>query len=231
MAPPATNVNPLAMKPAAPATKVNPLATAPATAATKANPLVKGPTDDMFTIVTPGKGDRVQQGRLVVMALQPKVGMTPVTELEFKWLDAPKTQPPYINTFAVDTQKLLKGYSIDQQVTRGHAGRWEVRARISGKAPPGPWSFPVRFHLFLTQPTQSRKKASPVQQTAPLPSTAVTPPSPVPQTSPLPPSSVTQAPAASGTTTQMGRSSSMVMPRGVEEQKQGEPSEEPEKKP
>ena len=135
MAPPATNVNPLAMKPTAPATKVNPLATAPATAATRANPLVKGPTDDMFTIVTPGKGDRVQQGRLVVMALQPKVGMTPVTELQFKWVDAPKSQPPYINTFAVDTQKLLKGYPIDQQVTRGHAGRWEVRARISGKAP------------------------------------------------------------------------------------------------
>jgi hypothetical protein len=219
------------MKPAAPATKVNPLATAPERAATKVNPLVKGPTDDMFTIVTPGKGDRVQQGRLVVMALPPKVGMTPVTELEFRWLDAPKTQPPYINTFAVDTQKLLNGYPVDQPVTRGHAGRWEVRARASGKAVPGPWSFPVQFHLFLTQPTQSQKKASPVQKTAPLPSTSITQPSPVPQTSPLPPSSVTQPPSQGSSTTQMRRSPSMVMPRGVEEKKPSETSEEPEKKP
>ena len=148
------------------------------------------------------------------MALQPKVGMTPVTELQFRWLDAPKTQPLH-QYLCRGYPKLLKGYPIDQQVTRGHAGRWEVRARTSGKTVPGPWSFPVQFQLFLTQPTQSQKKASPVQQTAPLPSTSVTPPSPVPQTSPLPPSSVTQAPAAS-TTTQMGRSSSMVMPRGVE---------------
>ena len=143
----------------------------------------------------PGMDDRVQQGKLIVAAKPPKVGMTPVTELQFKWVDAPKTQPPFVNTFAVDTPKLLKGYSVDEKVTRGHTGRWEVRARASGKAVPGPWSFPVQFNLFLTQPTQSQKKASPVQQTAPLPSTSVTQPSPVPQTSPLPPSSVTQAPA------------------------------------
>jgi hypothetical protein len=170
----------------------------------------------MFTITRPAWNDRVQQGNLIVAAKQPKIGMTPVTELEFKWLDAPKNQP-YENKFPVDTPKLLQGYPINQQVTRGHTGRWEVRARASGMAVPGPWSFPVQFNLFLTQPTQSRKKASPVQQTAPLPSTSVTQPSPVPQTSPLPPSSATQAPAQGGSApTQMRRSSSMIIPRGVE---------------
>jgi hypothetical protein len=225
---------PLPAKLSAPVKKVIPGARAPVSPpATKANPLVKGPSDDMFTITRPAWNDRVQQGNLIVAAKQPKIGMTPVTELEFKWLDAPKNQP-YVNKFPVDTPKLLQlqGYPINQQVTRGNAGRWEVRARISGKTPPGPWSFPVRFHLFLTQPTQSRKKASPVQQTAPLPSTSVTQPSPVPQTSPLPPSSATQAPAQGGSApTQMRRSSSMIIPRGVEENESVEPAPETEKKP
>ena len=57
---------PLPTKLGAPVTKVIPGTKAPPSpAATKANPLVKGPTDDMFTIVTPGKGDRVQQGKLI----------------------------------------------------------------------------------------------------------------------------------------------------------------------
>lgn len=223
---------PLPAKLSTPVTKVIPGTKAPPSpAATKVNPLVKGPTDDMFTITKPVWNDRVQQGNLIVAAKQPKIGMTPVTELEFKWLDAPKNQP-YVNKFPVDTPKLLKGYPINQQVTRGHDGRWEVRARISGKTPPGPWSFPVQFQLFLTQPTQSRKKASPVQQTAPLPSTSVTQPSPVPQTSPLPPSSAMQAPAQGGSApTQMRRSSSMIIPRGVEENESVEPAPETEKKP
>ena len=51
--------------------------------------------------------------------------MTPVTELQFKWVDAPKTQPPFINTFAVDTPTLLKGHTVDEKVTRGHTGRWK----------------------------------------------------------------------------------------------------------
>lgn len=186
-------------------------------AATRVNPLVRAPVPsiDMFTITKPTWNDHVQQGQLVVKATQPKAGMSSVTELEFKWLDAPPGQP-YINVFPVDTPKLLQGYQVPPPVTRGHVGRWEVRARTSGKAVPGPWSFPVQFRLFLTQPTQSQKQASPVQQTSPLPSSSVTPPSPIQQTVPLPPSSVNQAPAPSSATTQMRRSSSMLMPRGVE---------------
>ena len=160
--------------------------------------------------------DRVQQGHRVVAMTPPKVGMTPVTELQFRWLDAPKTQPPYINPCRrryPNTAKWLPDRSTGdarayRPVGSACADQWK------GGCPA--LELPRAVPLFLTQPTQSRKKkASPVQQTAPLPSTAVTPPSPVPQTSPLPPSSVTQAPAASSTT-QMRRSSSMVMPRGVE---------------
>lgn len=218
---------PLPTKLSAPPTKVNPLATAPATAATKANPLVKAPvpSDDMFTITKPTWNDRVQQGNLIVAAKQPKVGMTPVTQLEFKWLDAPKTQP-YVNAFSVDTAKLLQGYPIDQQVTRGHAGRWEVRARTSGKAVPGPWSFPVQFHLFLTQPTQSQKQSSPVPQSAPLPSSsAVQPPS---QES----SAATQM-IRPPTTPSQGSSgfSGMIRRRGVEEKESVDPAPDTEKKP
>ena len=190
-----------------------------APAATKLTPGVAAPviTPDMFTITRPSYGDRVVQGQLMVAAQQPKIGSTPVTELEFRWLDAPKNQP-YVNTFAVDTPKLLQGYPVAQAVTRGNVGRWEVRARASGKAVPGPWSLPVQFQLFLTQPTQSQQPPSPVQQIAPLPSSTVVQPSPVPQTAPPSSSSVMQAPSSSGsTTTQMRRSSSMVMPRGVDE--------------
>jgi hypothetical protein len=188
--------------------------TSPATA--RANSLTKAPvpSGDMFSIIRPANNDRVQQGQLVVKATPPKVGMTQVTQLEFRWLDAPPDKP-YVNPVIVDTTKLLQGYQVDPPVTRGHEGRWEVRARSSGKAVPGPWSFPVQFRLFLTQPTQSQKQASPVQ-TSPLPSSSVVQPSPVPPSAPAPPSSVMQAPAPSSATTQMRRSSSMIMPRGVD---------------
>jgi hypothetical protein len=132
-------------------------------------------TNDMFTITKPGENDRVVQGQMIVAAMQPKVGMTPVTELEFRWLDAPNNQP-YVNTFVVDTPKLLQGYPVDPRVTRGNVGRWEVRARISGQAVPGPWSLPVRFQLLLTQPTQSQPFMAP--QTTPLPSSSVVQPPP-----------------------------------------------------
>jgi hypothetical protein len=205
------------------------------------NPQAKSMTmtvqDDQFTITTPANGDRMQQGQVVVKATPPKVGMTQVTQLEFKWLDAPPNQP-HVNNIAVDTSSLLAGYPVPQQVTRGNAGRWEVRARASGKAVPGPWSFPVQFRLFLTQPTQSQKQASPVPQTSPLPSSSVVQPSPVPQTAPAPPSSVMQAPPSSGSaTTQMQRSSSMVIPRGVAKERLEQGNQkvdvpmEPEKKP
>jgi hypothetical protein len=155
--------------------------------------------------------------------------MTQVTQLEFRWLDAPPDKP-YVNPVIVDTTQLLQGYQVDPPVTRGHEGRWEVRARSSGKAVPGPWSFPVQFRLFLTQPTQSRKQTSPVQQTTPLPSSSVTAPSPVQQTAPLP-SSVMQAPAPSSAATQMQRSP--FMSRGVDKKggKEGNEPVETEKKP
>ena len=200
MIPPATNVTPHAMAPVPPATNVNPLAMAPATAAGKANPLAVSPvTDDMFTILKPVQNDRVVQGQLIVTAMQPKIGLTPVSELEFKWLDAPPSQP-FINVFAVETPKLLAGYPVAQAVTRGYAGRWEIRARASGKTPPGPWSLPVQFRLELVQPTQSQQQAPPMMQQAPLPSP-----------------SVMQAPAPSSATTPMRHSPSMIMPRGVDE--------------
>lgn len=185
------------------ATKVNPLTAAPV------------PTADMFTITNPVWNASVQQSQLVVAATKPKIGMTQVSELEFRWLDAPPDQP-YVNIFAIDTPLLLQGYQVPPPVTRGHTGRWEVRARASGKAVPGPWSFPVQFRLFLTQPTQSQRQTSPVQQTAPLPSSAVTQPSPIQQAAPLPPPSVMQAPPSSSAPAQMNRSSSMFTTRGVE---------------
>lgn len=185
-------------------------------AGTKRIPGVMGQTDDMFTITNPIRNAVVQQGQLFLKADPPKSGATQVTELEFKWLDAPANQPYAPNVFAVDTLKLLQGYQVDQAVTRGNAGRWEVRARTSGKAVPGPWSFPVQFKLFITQPTQSQKQTSPVQQTAPLPSSGVTPASPLQQTAPLPPSSVIQATPPSSAT-QMRRSPFMVTPRGIDE--------------
>ncbi len=181
-------------------------------ASTRVNPNYKAlvPSDDMFIIVTPAPNDRVQQGQVVVKVTPPKVGMTQVTQLEFAWLDAPPNQP-YVNNFAVDTNSLLQGYPVPQQVTRGNSGRWKVRARASGKAVPGPWSFPVEFRLFLTQPTQSQKQAPPMVQQAPLP-----------------PSSVTQAPAPNSAPPQMRRSPFMT--RGVEE-KAGEAPAESDKKP
>lgn len=235
-----TQVNPLAVKPHI-ATKVNPLATAPEFkgAESRANPYVAAPVPsvDMFAITRPAWNDRVPQGRLIVTAKAPKIGVTPVTELQFKWLDAPPNQP-YVNTFAIDTSELLQGYPVDPRVTRAYTGRWEVRARASGKAVPGPWSFPVGFQLFLTQPTQSQKQSSPIQQTAPLPSSSVAQPSMIPQTDPLPSSSIMQAPAPSSSApTQMRRSPSMIMPRGVDEKPAPEShqtvdtSPKPEKKP
>lgn len=177
-------------------------------AGTRSNREGRAPTPDMFTITNPVWNASVQQSQLVVAATKPKIGMTQVSELEFRWLDAPPDQP-YVNIFAIDTPLLLQGYQVPPPVTRGHTGRWEVRARASGKAVPGPWSFPVQFRLFLTQPTQSQRQTSPVQQTAPLPSSAVTQPSPIQQAAPLPPPS-SSAPA------QMNRSPFMVMPRGVD---------------
>lgn len=180
-------------------------------AGTKRIPGVLGPTDDMFTITNPVRNALVQQGQLFLKADAPKTGATQMTELEFRWIDAPANQSNVPNVFAVETSKLLQGYQVDQAVTRGNAGRWEIRARASGKAVPGPWSFPVQFKLFLTQPTQSKKQASPIPQTVPLPSSAI---QAAPQGSAAPmvrPPAVT-APPSQGSSS----SSGMIRMRGVE---------------
>lgn len=196
--------------------------------AATANPLAKAPVPSahMFTITRPQWNDSVQEGQLIIRATQPKIGMTQVTQLLFTWLEDPSNP----KNIAVDTNSLLRGYPVPRHVTQGHTGQWEVRARASGNAVPGPWSFPVRFRLFLTQPAQSQKQSSPIQQTAPLPSSAVTAPSAIQQTAPLPSSAVTE-PAP------MRRSSSMIMPRGIEGNDHTNTNEtvgtssEPEKKP
>jgi len=185
---------------APPATSVNPLAIAP-TSATKVNPLAVSPvSDDMFVIVKPAANDRVIQGQFVLLVKPPKIGVPPVTALEFKWLDAPPGQATSY-TIAVETPKLLQNYLVPQQSTPRNAGRWEVRARTAAQPTPGPWSQPARFQVVVVQPVQSQTPFSPVQQT-----------------SPLTPSSVTQAPAPSSAATQMKRSSSMIMPRGVDKE-------------
>ena len=204
---------PLPVNPGAPATKVNPLGTAPEKGATKVTPLAVTPvTDDMFTIRKPADGDRVVQGQVVLLVKPPKIGTPPVTVLEFKYLDAPPTNP-YSYAIAVETPKLLQDYVVPPQSQPAYGGHWQVQARTAGQ-PPGKWSLPVQFTLFVVQPTQSQKLSPSVPQTAPLPST-----------------SVAQPPASSSTTTQMKRSPSMIMPRGVEEKGAGEPPPAPEKKP
>lgn len=221
---------------APPATSANPLAVAP-TIATKVNPLAVSPvSDDKFVIVKPTENYRVVQGQLVLLVKPPKLGVPPVTALEFRWLDAPPGQPPSY-TVAVETPKLLQDYLVPQQSQPRNAGRWEVRARTAAQPTPGPWSQPVRFQIVLVQPFQSQRQPSSIQQTAPLPSSSVMQPSAIPQTAPLPSSSVTQAPAPSSATTQMKRSSSMIMPRGLDKQaapdsnQTVDPLPKPEKKP
>lgn len=210
-------------------------------AGTRLNREGRAPTKDMFIITNPPWNASVQLGQLFVKATLPEIGATPLTGLEFRWLDAPSDWcgkppcPPYVHQSAIDTSVLLQGYQVESHVIRGHTGRWEVRARSSGKAVPGPWSFPVRFKLFVTQPTQSQRQSSPVQQTAPLPSASVTQPSPIQQQAPLPPSSVMQAPPPSSSApAQRNRSSSMFTTRGVDEKEAGGEAakqKEPAKKP
>ncbi len=168
---------------------------------------------EMFTIIKPTNGQQVAQGQLVVTAQPPKIGGTTVAELEFRWVDAPQNAP-YVNTFAVETSKLAQGYAVAQQVTRGNIGRWEVRARSSGKAVPGPWSLAVPFHLGLNQPSQSQS-----------------------QPAPLPKSSILQTPqqGATGATTLIrpqttppqpsGSFGGMIRRRGVDESAGPEPNQ------
>jgi hypothetical protein len=114
-------------------------------------------------IKKPASGARVMQGQLVVQVDPSGVGGSSVMELEFSWLDTPPDRTRYVNKFAVDTGKLVQGYLVDQAVTRAQTGRWEVRARVSGKTPPGPWSPPAPFLLALTaqEKTQSNTQSAP----------------------------------------------------------------------
>jgi hypothetical protein len=145
-------------------------------------PITKNMTipDDMFVITRPVPGDRVPQGQLIIAATAPKIGMTNVTELELKYLDAPPNQAntyPYTTVFSVDTATLLQGYSVAPVVT-GYIGRWQVRARSSMKATPGPWSVPVQFQMEKAQAPpamlQMPKPNAPITQT-PVPKTGTAP--------------------------------------------------------
>ena len=166
------------------------------------------PAPDMFVVVKPGSGDKTAHGQLVVMATAPKVGMTTVTELELRYLDAPASQQhayPYTTIVSVDTGKLLNGYAVSEQVTGGYLGRWQVRVRSSMKAVPGAWSLPVQFQMVKAQPplpmVQMPMQNAPIMQ------------------APAPNSSVMPAPPTGGSApAQMRRSPSMIMPRGMEEQ-------------
>ena len=162
---------PLPLGPSAPVMKLpGPLVQGPSPA-TPINPQTKNMMipDDMFSIIRPASGDRVQSGQLIIRATPPKVGATNVTELELSYLDAPAAQRnsyPYVTVFSVDTLKLLQGFPVAPIVTGDYKGRWQVRARSSMKGVPGPWSLPVQFQLIVPQATQS-------QQQGPLPGSSV----------------------------------------------------------
>ncbi len=200
----------------------------------KANPPVAGPVpggigpmtafQEIPKITVPHPNSTVVLGQLLVKAMRPRIGGSPVTELEFKWLDAPPNQP-HVNTFVVDTAKLEQGYAVDPKVTRIQYGRWEVRARVSGRPVPGPWSPSVPFQLVTTQPTQS-------QHIQP-PNPAIPPPSNIPFTV-----EGQKRQSTSGTrifrpqmTPQegMGSGPALIRPRGVDEHDKGAASPDSEK--
>ncbi len=173
------------------------------------------------TILLP-TGDVVAQGELYVQIQEPKVGTTPVTEIEWTWLDAPSKQP-YVNTFADDTKKLRNRTKVDVAVTRGQFGRWQVRARMSGQATPGPWSPPTFFTLVATQSMQSLK---------------MPPPNPATPFSPNEPISIDGQSKRSNsgtgtfrpqTTPQqgLGAGPTLIRPRGVEEKEPGNEMPQP----
>jgi len=112
------------------------------------------------TLLLPSSGQIIVQSELYVQIQEPKVGTTPVTELEFTWLDAPASQP-YVNSFADDTKNLRNRYKVNPAVIGGRFGRWQVRARMSGQTTPGTWSPPIPFTIVAVQPTQSQTLPSP----------------------------------------------------------------------
>ena len=218
---------PVPVGPGAPTAKLpSPLVQAPSPAL-PLNPRAKNMRipEDMFVIVKPGAGAKIPHGQLVITATEPKVGSTNVAELELRYLDAPANQQhsyPFTTIVSVNKAQLLAGYPVEERVTGGYIGRWQVRARSSMKAVPGPWSLPVQFQLVKAQPpppmVQLPRLNAPITQ-APVPNTGVAP------TMVRPPTTSSQGGAAS---------SLFVRPRGVEGQEAGRgPSEpaEPAKKP
>lgn len=182
--------------------------------ATKVDPRIMMPRADLFEIIKPSAGDTIPHGQLIILAVPPKIGSTDVADIELRYLDAPANQRhsyPFTTVFSVTKVQLLDGYPVPERVTGGYVGRWQIRARSSMKTPPGPWSFPKQFQMVKASPPP------PPMVQMPKPNAPIMQPSPVPQTAPLPSSSIMQAPAPSSATTQMRRSSSMIMPRGVDE--------------
>ncbi|MBX3235523.1 MAG: hypothetical protein KF814_05180 [Nitrospiraceae bacterium] len=117
---------------------------------------------DWPALTEPKPGARVVQGQFMVKATPPAVGGGFAAEVEFTWLDASALNP-YVNTWPLSMDQLTKGIIVPGGVTRGQAGRWQVRARVSNPNK-GSWSIPVPFELFLTQPTQSLQTPQPLRQ-------------------------------------------------------------------
>lgn len=191
-----------------PVTKLpSPLVQAPSPAVTM-NPQAKNMkiAADMFVITKPVPGQLIPHGQLIIVATAPDApptaGPPRYAELELRCLEAPSNlqfSHPYFQVITVEEAKLRRGYAVDQGVTSACSGAWQVRARFRLNAPTGPWSATVPFGLCFDH--CPAMPPSPVQQTAPLPS------------------SVIQAPPPSSAPAQMRRSPSMIMPRGVDNQK------------
>lgn len=165
--------------------------------ATKVDPRIMMPRTDLFEIIKPSTGDTIPHGKLVILATPPQVGSTDVAEIELRYLDAPanlRHSYPYTTVFSATKAQLLDGYPVSDRVTGGYVGRWQIRVRSGMKTPPGPWGFPKQFIMVKAQA-----------------------PPPMAQTPRLN-APITQTPAPSSATTQMRRSSSMIVPRGVEEE-------------
>lgn len=163
----------------------------------------------MPRILIPSAGSTVVVGQLLLKIQPPPLGVEPVSELEFTWLDTPVGQPRFVNTVpAIDTAKLVQGQLIDPKVTRLNYGRWEVRVRMIGQgAVAGPWSAPGAFSLIPGQQNQSIQ-------------------------SPPSKSSILKSPSE-----RFGAGTTMIRPRGIgpkgrpEENQTNDPTPETEKKP
>lgn len=174
--------------------------------APKVNPRIMMPRDDLFEIVQPYADTTIPHGRLIIVAVPPKVGDTGVADIELRYLNAPADRRhsyPFTTVFSVTKAQLLDGYPVTERATGGYVGRWQIRVRTGMKTPPGDWSAPVRFTMVK----------------APVPPPMVEMPklnAPITQTPAPGPSMMQAPPPSSSAPAQMNRSPFMVMPRGVE---------------